>query len=136
MAKLDLIAWDARGLVPVVVQHADTGQVLMLAYANREAVALTLERGLAHFWSRSRQRLWCKGETSGHFLRVVEVRIDCDGDALLYRVHPDGPTCHTGQASCFHRLLTAEGISDDAELARGGGVSPPVVFPRTLRRQR
>ena len=88
-----------------MVQDEDSGQVLMLAYANREAVAKTLETGLAHFWSRSRRRLWCKGETSGHFLRLVEVRVDCDADALLYRVRPEGPACHTGERSCFYRRL-------------------------------
>ncbi len=99
------IVWDERGLVPVVAQDAATGQVLMLAYANREALAKTCETGLAHFWSRSRQRLWCKGETSGHLLHIVEVRVDCDGDALLYRVRPEGPACHTGETSCFYRTL-------------------------------
>ena len=102
------IAFDPLGLVPVVVQDMETGQVLMLAYANREAVERTLVSGLAHFWSRSRGRLWCKGETSGHYLHLDEVRIDCDGDALLYRVHPQGPACHTGHVSCFYRTLTQE----------------------------
>lgn len=102
---LEHVAWDARGLVPVIVQDADTGQVLMLAYANRQAAGRTLETGLAHFWSRSRSRLWCKGETSGHFLHLVEVLADCDADALLYRVRPQGPACHTGERSCFHRTL-------------------------------
>lgn len=105
MAALDKVAWDSKGLVPVAVQDADTGQVLMLAYASRDALAKTVETGLAHFWSRSRERLWCKGETSGHFLRVCEVRVDCDADALLYRVRPQGPACHTGETSCFHRTL-------------------------------
>jgi phosphoribosyl-ATP pyrophosphohydrolase/phosphoribosyl-AMP cyclohydrolase len=99
------IAWGEHGLVPVVVQDADDGLVLMLAYANRQSLARTLETGLAHFWSRSRQRLWCKGETSGHWMRVVEVRVDCDADALLYQVRPQGPACHTGEASCFYRPL-------------------------------
>jgi len=107
MEALDRIVWDERGLVPVVVQDADSGQVLMLAYANREAVQKTLETGLAHFWSRSRQRLWCKGESSGHLLRLCEVRVDCDADALLYRVRPQGPACHTGEATCFYRPLWA-----------------------------
>jgi len=105
MATIEQVVWDERGLVPVVVQDEGSGQVLMLAYANREAVKLTLATGLAHFWSRSRQRLWCKGETSGHQLHVAEVRIDCDGDALLYRVRADGPACHTGETSCFYRVL-------------------------------
>jgi phosphoribosyl-ATP pyrophosphohydrolase/phosphoribosyl-AMP cyclohydrolase len=105
MAGLEDVAWDERGLVPVVVQDGGSGQVLMLAYANREAVEMTLESGLAHFWSRSRKRLWRKGETSGHLLPIVEVRVDCDGDALLYRVRASGPACHTGEASCFYRTL-------------------------------
>lgn len=105
MTAIDRIAWDEKGLIPVIVQDAKTGQVLMLAYANREALRKTLDSGLAHFWSRSRQRLWCKGETSKHYLTVLDVWIDCDADALLYRVHPQGPACHTGQTSCFYRQL-------------------------------
>jgi len=105
MAGLEDVAWDERGLVPVVVQDEGSGQVLMLAYANREAAELTLESGLAHFWSRSRKRLWRKGETSGNLLHIVEVRVDCDGDALLYRVRASGPACHTGATSCFYRTL-------------------------------
>jgi len=102
---LDHLEWDARGLVPVVVQDAISGQVLLLAYANREAVERTLDTGLAHFWSRSRHSLWLKGETSGNYMHIVEVRVDCDTDALLYRVRPDGPACHTGERSCFYRTL-------------------------------
>lgn len=105
MAVLDRIAWDERGLVPVVVQDEGTGEVLMLAYADREAVSRTVETRLAHFWSRSRRRLWRKGETSGHVLHMAEVRVDCDGDTLLYRVTPEGPACHTGERSCFYRSL-------------------------------
>ncbi len=100
------IVWSAEGLVPVIAQDAATGEVLMLAYANRQALALTLETGLAHFWSRSRRCLWCKGETSGNRLHVLEVRVDCDADTLLYRVRPDGPACHTGEKSCFYRSLS------------------------------
>lgn len=111
---LDHLEWDARGLLPVVVQDAATGQVLLLAYANRQAVEKTLETGLGHFWSRSRRSLWLKGETSGHFLHVVEVRVDCDTDALLYRVRPDGPVCHTGEQSCFYRTLADLAAAPDA----------------------
>ena len=93
------------GLIPVVVQDADTKTVLMVAYANEEAVRLTLETGYAHFWSRSRRRIWMKGETSGNVQEVVEVRVDCDGDALLYLVRQRGPACHTGNVSCFYRTL-------------------------------
>jgi phosphoribosyl-ATP pyrophosphohydrolase/phosphoribosyl-AMP cyclohydrolase len=93
--------YDDRGLIPIVVQDAGSGAVLMLAYANREAVDLTLSTGEAHFWSRSRQALWKKGETSGNVLKVVSVTPDCDGDALLVRAVPAGPTCHRGTRSCF-----------------------------------
>lgn len=93
--------YDDRGLLPVVVQDVGTGAVLMLAFANREAVELTLATGEAHFWSRSRQALWRKGETSGNTLQVVEVLEDCDGDALLVRARPAGPACHRGTRTCF-----------------------------------
>jgi phosphoribosyl-AMP cyclohydrolase / phosphoribosyl-ATP pyrophosphohydrolase len=98
------------GLVPVVSQDAETGDVLTLAYANREAVEKTLETGEAHFFSRSRKELWRKGATSGNTQRVVEVRLDCDGDSLLYRVEPRGPACHTGRMTCFHVALAGEGV--------------------------
>lgn len=100
------------GLRPVVVQDRRTGQVLMLAYADREALRRTQHTGLAHFWSRSRQGLWQKGETSGHVLRVRRILEDCDGDSLLYVVDPAGPACHTGEVSCFHR--TVDGHREDA----------------------
>jgi phosphoribosyl-ATP pyrophosphohydrolase/phosphoribosyl-AMP cyclohydrolase len=101
--NLDLsrLRFDERGLLPVIVQEQASGAVLMLAFANREAVERTLATGEAHFWSRSRQALWRKGETSGNVLGVVSVTADCDGDALLLRVNPTGPTCHTGNRSCF-----------------------------------
>lgn len=95
------LTYDDKGLLPVVVQDVTSGAVLMLAYANQQAVELTLETGKAHFWSRSRKQLWCKGETSGNVLEVVEVTTDCDRDALLVRAHPAGPTCHKGTRSCF-----------------------------------
>jgi phosphoribosyl-ATP pyrophosphohydrolase/phosphoribosyl-AMP cyclohydrolase len=95
------LRYDERGLLPVVVQEVGSGAVLMLAFADREAIEKTLSTGYAHFWSRSRQSLWKKGETSGNTLRVVEVTPDCDGDALLVRALADGPTCHRGTRSCF-----------------------------------
>jgi phosphoribosyl-AMP cyclohydrolase len=98
------------GLVPAVAQDADTGEVLMLAYADREAVAATLETGRAHYHSRSRDELWEKGATSGNVQSVTEVRVDCDADAVLYRVEQSGGACHTGQRSCFHRAV--EGVAD------------------------
>jgi phosphoribosyl-ATP pyrophosphohydrolase/phosphoribosyl-AMP cyclohydrolase len=93
--------YDERGLVPCVVQDAGTGTVLMLAWMNAEALRLTRETREVHFWSRSRQALWRKGETSGNTLAVVEIRVDCDLDAVLVRAQPAGPTCHTGATSCF-----------------------------------
>jgi len=106
---LDEVKFDDRGLVPVVAQDAGSGEVLMLAWANAEALRLTLETGRAHYWSRSRGELWKKGETSGHAQTVADVRLDCDGDAILYRVHQAGAACHTGERSCFHRTVSAEG---------------------------
>jgi phosphoribosyl-ATP pyrophosphohydrolase/phosphoribosyl-AMP cyclohydrolase len=99
------VKFDDKGLIPAVVQHARSGEVLMLGYMNEEALRLTVETGLVTFWSRSRAAIWQKGETSGNLLRLVEVRQDCDGDTLLVLAEPAGPTCHTGEASCFHRLL-------------------------------
>jgi phosphoribosyl-ATP pyrophosphohydrolase/phosphoribosyl-AMP cyclohydrolase len=107
------IRFDERGLVPVIAQDAATGAVLTLAYANREAVERTLESGEAHYYSRSRGELWRKGATSGNTQRVVEVRVDCDGDALLYRVDPRGPACHTGEVSCFFTTLASGEVGDD-----------------------
>ena len=95
--------YDANGLVPCVVQDADRGTVLMVAWMNAEALRLTRETGVAHFWSRSRQSLWKKGETSGNTLAVVEIRIDCDADTVLVRARPAGPACHTGATTCFFR---------------------------------
>jgi phosphoribosyl-ATP pyrophosphohydrolase/phosphoribosyl-AMP cyclohydrolase len=104
------VAFGPDGLVPVVAQDAASGEVLMLAWADREALDATLASGDAHYHSRSRDELWRKGASSGHVQRVVEVRLDCDGDALLYQVEQTGPACHTGQRSCFHRPLSyAEG---------------------------
>lgn len=98
---LDGVAFDASGLVPVVAQDARDGRVLMLAWADREALRLTLETGQAHFWSRSRQALWRKGETSGNTLALVSLHADCDADTVLARVRPAGPACHTGSDTCF-----------------------------------
>ena len=100
------IQWDERGLAPAIVQDARSQQVLMLAYMNAEALRLTFETGEAHFWSRSRQELWHKGATSGNTQRVIEVRADCDVDTILLLVEPAGPACHTGEVSCFYRVLS------------------------------
>jgi phosphoribosyl-AMP cyclohydrolase / phosphoribosyl-ATP pyrophosphohydrolase len=103
-----MLRFDDNGLIPAIVQHARSGEVLMLGYMNEEALRLTHETGLVTFYSRSRQQLWRKGETSGNSLRLVAVRQDCDGDALLVLAEPAGPTCHTGERSCFSATLAAE----------------------------
>jgi len=110
----DGVQFDAQGLVPAVVQDRASGDVLMVAWANAEALERTARTGLAHFWSRRRGALWRKGETSGHSLKVREVRRDCDGDTLLMVVDPEGPTCHTGARTCFGESSpTAAGVVDD-----------------------
>ena len=113
MTWLDSIQWDNNGLVPVIAQEASSGDVLMFAFMNREALALTAERGQAVYWSRSRQRLWHKGEESGHFQQVHVLRIDCDADVVLLKVsqlgHEPGIACHTGRHSCFFRKLDGTG---------------------------
>lgn len=101
----DGLKYGESGLVAAVAQHHDSGQILMLGYANREAIERTLSTGLAWFFSRSRQSLWQKGESSGNVLHVRGLRVDCDGDALIYLVEPHGPTCHTGAQSCFFNTL-------------------------------
>lgn len=102
---LEQVAWDGRGLVPVVAQEMDTGEVLMHAYMDREALAATVRDGLATYWSRSREAPWRKGETSGHYQAVEEIRLDCDNDTILLRVRQSGPACHTGQRNCFFQRL-------------------------------
>ena len=103
LKKLDFK--KGNGLVPVVVQDAESKEVLMVAYANEEALTQTLGTGNAHYWSRSRKKLWMKGETSGNTQRIKEVMVDCDYDALLYVVEQKGPACHTGEYTCFHNKL-------------------------------
>jgi len=119
---LGALKLDAEGLVPVIAQEAATGMIRMVAWANREALARTLETGEACFWSRSRRALWRKGETSGNTLAVREVRLDCDGDVVLYLVDPHGPSCHTGATSCFFRRETPAGL-----VADDGPPDPPAV---------
>jgi phosphoribosyl-AMP cyclohydrolase len=97
-----------NGLIPVIVQDAVSREVLMMAYANDVAIRLTQETGLAHYFSRSRNKLWKKGEESGHFQKVVKILTDCDNDCLLYQVEQKGAACHTGYASCFYRTLAGE----------------------------
>lgn len=103
--RLMELRFDGRGLLPAVIQDAESGQVLMVGWVNRQALRRTAETGFVHFWSRSRGELWRKGETSGNELRLVEVWRDCDKDTLLFKVHPTGPACHTGEESCFYRRL-------------------------------
>jgi phosphoribosyl-AMP cyclohydrolase len=106
-ALLEALKFDAAGLIPAIAQQHDSGEVLMLAWMTREAVEETLATGRVCYWSRSRERLWRKGETSGHVQRLVEMRLDCDGDTLLLRVDQEGPACHTGERSCFFRRIEA-----------------------------
>ena len=107
-ATWDDLHWDDRGLIPAVVQDANTGAVLMVAWMNRASLRLTLETGETHFWSRSRQELWHKGGTSGNVQQVTGLWVDCDGDTLLVQVNPAGPACHTGAVSCFYREFARE----------------------------
>jgi phosphoribosyl-ATP pyrophosphohydrolase/phosphoribosyl-AMP cyclohydrolase len=132
---LSVLKLDAQGLVPVIAQDIESGSVRMFAWANREALELTASTGFAHFWSRSRGAMWKKGETSGHTLAVRELRIDCDGDVVLYRVEPEGPSCHTGATSCFYRAaggLRADGdggLRADAPVTTDDGPpDPPAVI--------
>jgi phosphoribosyl-AMP cyclohydrolase len=104
-AFLDAVRFDERGLVPAIAQSAATGQVLMMAWMNREALATTLATKEVTYWSRSRQKIWRKGETSGHTQRLVEALVDCDGDVVLLKVDQLGPACHTGAPSCFFRQM-------------------------------
>ncbi len=117
------IKFDAQGLVTAVAQQHDTGEVLMVAWMNGEAVERTVATGEAHYWSRSRGRLWRKGETSGQVQRLIELRLDCDGDTLLLRVDQHGVACHTGRRNCFFRALR------DGQLVT---IADPVVTPDEL----
>jgi phosphoribosyl-AMP cyclohydrolase / phosphoribosyl-ATP pyrophosphohydrolase len=108
------IEFDERGLVPVVAQDHATGEVLTLAYANEEALRLSVDSGELHFWSRSREEIWRKGETSGNVLKLKQLRYDCDGDAIVALVEPTGPACHTGERSCFHRDLDGDETPEPA----------------------
>ena len=105
---LDQLKFDEKGLVPCVAQDFASGEVLTLAYANEESLRLTVETGELHFYSRSREEIWRKGETSGNVLRLHQLRYDCDGDAIVALVEPTGPACHTGERTCFHRAIGGE----------------------------
>ncbi len=117
VARMDALKFDERGLMPAVVQDRLTGQVRMCAFVNKEAIAKTLESGKATFYSRSRGKLWEKGESSGHSLVVRELYVDCDADTLLVLADPVGPSCHTGQPTCFFRHLGPDGIRDESVAA-------------------
>jgi phosphoribosyl-ATP pyrophosphohydrolase/phosphoribosyl-AMP cyclohydrolase len=123
-------AYDDRGLVPCVVQDAAAGTVLMVAWMNADALRLTRETGIVHFWSRSRQALWQKGETSGNTLTLVELRVDCDRDTVLARVRPAGPACHTGATTCF--FTRDDGGEDDGVPAAEGGAQILTQLARIL----
>ena len=133
------IKFDEQGLVPAVLQDATTGQVLMVAWMNEEALRRTQETGQAHFWSRSRQELWHKGATSGNFMNVREIWVDCDADTLLLKVDPTGPACHTGEQSCFYRRVQPPSPSPQVwGEGEGLGGSPTVLetlFATILDRQ-
>jgi len=118
MSPAEELVWDAQGLIPAVVQETETGQVLMVAWMSRESLEATRRTGLSHFWSRSRQSLWRKGETSGHAQHVDGIYADCDRDTLLVQVHQDGVACHTGARSCFFSRL--DGLAGDPGAASAG----------------
>ena len=134
MTWLDDIKWDRDGLVPVIAQEASSGDVLMFAYMNREALARTSELRQAVYWSRSRQRLWHKGEESGHFQQVHDIRLDCDADVVLLKVtqlgHEPGIACHTGRHSCFFNQLSGQG-----DEATWNAVEPVLEDPARIYRK-
>jgi len=115
MNFIDQIKFDERGLVPAIAQDVNTHEILMLAYMNRESLEWTLKHGKACYWSRSRQKLWIKGESSGHFQYIHSIRVDCDGDAILLEIRQEGPACHTGKYSCFYRDATGKELSWDQD---------------------
>ena len=133
---IDDVKVDESGLVPAVVQDAHTRGILMLAYMSAESLKRTLETGETWFWSRSRAQLWHKGETSGNTQRVVDVFLDCDGDALVVRVEPAGPACHTGQTSCFHNVIQAAGASQQNGEDLGEVLSALYTLVESRRRER
>jgi phosphoribosyl-ATP pyrophosphohydrolase/phosphoribosyl-AMP cyclohydrolase len=131
VSVLGELKWDGNGLIPAVVQETETGEVLMVAWMDREALAKTLESGLAHFWSRSRGALWRKGETSGHTQHVDGLYADCDRDTLLVQAHQDGVACHTGARSCFFTRLEG-GMLEAGPKASGAGPAMLEVLERVL----
>jgi phosphoribosyl-ATP pyrophosphohydrolase/phosphoribosyl-AMP cyclohydrolase len=132
--QLQDLKWDRDGLVSVVVQDAHTGEVRMLAHANEAALRATLDTGLAHFFSRSRQSLWCKGETSGHHLHIQQIWLDCDADALVYLVTPDGPSCHTLRETCFFTRVDRSGEANE-DPKRHAASALPLLWQELLERR-
>jgi phosphoribosyl-ATP pyrophosphohydrolase/phosphoribosyl-AMP cyclohydrolase len=132
--SLDALKYDDQGLVAVIAQDAESGEVRMMAYADRTAIERTLSTGVAHFYSRSRRALWKKGESSGNTLQVRDIWVDCDGDTLLYMVDPAGPSCHTGAQTCFFRRLEPDGALVEA----GGETAAPTLLrlERTLQERK
>jgi len=123
MEWIDTLKYDANGLVPAIIQDATTGQVLMVAYMNRESLRRTVETGLCTYWSRSRQQFWVKGETSGHLQHVKRILVDCDADAVLIQVEQVGVACHTGHRSCFYREAQGDTLVE---------VEPTLVEPESV----
>ncbi len=126
------LKFDADGLIPAIVQDDQTSEVLMLAYMNAESLSRSLQTGETWFWSRSRRELWHKGATAGHTQQVVDIRLDCDGDALIVRVHPHGPACHTGERTCFFRGAQEVEAETTAETAATAGTASAVAAPPAL----
>ncbi len=128
MPLMEHIKWNAHGLASMVLQDEATHEVLMVGWVNAEALAKTLETGVAHFWSRSRKRLWKKGESSGHVQIVKEVRLDCDADAILAIVESKGPACHEGYRSCFYRRLEPLSLEGELKEFREREVDPEELY--------
>jgi len=129
MSLYDKLKFDAAGLIPAIIQDATTGRVLMMAWMNRASLEKTLETGKTHFWSRSRQKFWMKGESSGHTQAVKDVAFDCDGDTLLIQVEQTGAACHEGYRSCFFRSVS--GKSGEVSITEQRLVDPAEVYGKT-----
>lgn len=125
MTILDKIRWNEAGLAPCIVQDAENGQVLMVAWMNREALQQTISTRRVTFWSRSRQEFWIKGQSSGHFQHLVELRVDCDADVLLARVRQEGVACHEGYRSCFFRVVNEQG---ELEVTGAPEIDPDEIY--------
>jgi len=131
LAPLEQLKFDSNGLIPAIIQDHATGQVLMFAFMNKISVDKTVETGLCHYWSRSRQKLWLKGETSGHVQRVKSINTDCDQDVLLIRVEQSGAACHDGYTSCFYRQL--EDKDHDWKIVGEKAFDPNAVYGKSAK---